>query len=143
MDRRHLIGGGLAAGVTGLAAGGGAAAAAQNSDPEIVAALGQLNAVLDTHFDRAEPGPVAGVEVVRQQQRTFLRANHKYPDFIDVGLDVWESVYFWHVRHRQPLQVGRLNDGRYTLVFMFTTLIMRADIETTYVGPGFDTDPVR
>jgi hypothetical protein len=36
-----------------------------------------------------------------------------------------------------------LNDGRYTLVFMFTTLIMRADIEPTYVGVGFDTPPVR
>jgi hypothetical protein len=137
-----MIGGGLAAGVTGLA-GGGAAAGAQLADPEIVTALGRLHSVLASYSDLAQPGPLVGVALVRQQQRTYLRANHKYPDFMEIGFDIWESVYFWHIKHRQPVQTGRLNDGRYTLVFMFTTLIMRADIEPTYVGVGFDTPPVR
>lgn len=142
MDRRHVIGSGFAAGMSGLA-GGDPSAAAQESDPQVAAAIERLGSLLDTHFDLAEPGPLAGVGVVRQQQRTFLRANHKYPDYMEVGTDIWESVYFWHVKHRQPLQLGRLNDGRYTMVFMFTTLIMRADVEPAYVGLGFDTSPVR
>lgn len=140
MDRRHVIGGGLAAGVTGLA-GGSAAASAQDTDPRIAPALEQIGAILDSHFGLEHPGPLAGVGLVRQQQRTFLRANHKYPEFMEVGHDIWESVYFWHIKHRQPLQVGRLNDGRYTLAFMFTTLIMRADVDPTFVGLGFDTEP--
>lgn len=141
MDRRHVMAGGLAAGVAGLA--GGTAAAAQETDPRVVAELGRLGSILDSYVDLARPGPLVGVALVRQQQRTFLRANHKYPDYLDVGSDIWESVYFWHVRHQQPLQLARLGDGRYTLVFMFTTLIMRADIEPGYVGLGFDTPPAQ
>jgi hypothetical protein len=30
---------------------------------------------------------------VCDQQRSFLKAHQKFPDFIEVGIDVWESVY--------------------------------------------------
>lgn len=140
MERRHVLSAGLAAGAVSLG-GASSAAAAQDTDPRIAPALERIGAALDAHFDAEQPGPLDGVALVRQQQRTFLRSNHKYPEFIEVGVDVWENVYFWHIQHRQPLQVGQLADGRYTLAFMFTTLIMRPEVDLTFVGVGFDTDP--
>ena len=142
MDRRHVIGGGLAAGVAGLA-GGAPAGAAQRSDDDVARAVDRLGGVVDSRFAYSEPGPIVGLHALRQQQQTFLRANHKYPDFIEVGYEIWESVYFWHIEHRQPLQVGRFDDGRYTIAFMFTLLIMRPDVEPRHIGPGIDRSPTR
>jgi hypothetical protein len=141
MERRHVIGGALVAGLTGVSAAG--ADAAVQSDAEVAAAIDRLYGLFDREFDEAGPGPVSGVALVRQQQRAFLRANHKYPDFLEVGLDVWESVYNWHIRHRQPIAASRLADGRYVLTFMFTSLLMRTDTTPDYVGLGFDGAPPR
>jgi hypothetical protein len=141
MNRRHLIGGGLAAGLTGLASPE-AAAAAQDDGTVVAAAVRELSGTLSGFLGMAQPGPLDDVALVRQQQRTFIRANNKYPNYLDVGLNVWESVYFWHVKHRQPLELGRLADGRYTLRFMFTTLVMRPDVDLNYVSLGFDDEPL-
>jgi hypothetical protein len=141
MDRRHLIGGGLAAGLTGLA-GGEAAAAGQDDGGQTAAAVQQLSGTLAGLLSQEHPGPLSDVALVRQQQRTFIRANQKYPNYIEVGLNVWESTYFWHVKHRQPIQAGRLADGRYTLQFMFTTLVLRPDVDLDYVSLGFDDAPL-
>ena len=137
MERRHVIGGALAAGLTGIA-GSAPEAAAQDDTGVLVEAINNLHRLLDREFTAAEPGPLDGVAAVRQQQRAFLRANQKYPDFIEVGVDVWESVYYWHIRHRQPLTAQRLTDGRYTQTFMFTNLLLRMDTTPDYVGLGFD-----
>jgi hypothetical protein len=75
---------------------------------------------------------------IREQQRTFLKANQKFPDFIDVGIDVWENVYDWHVRHQQPVAITRTANGRYVMTVMFTTLILRPEQTNSYVGYGFD-----
>jgi hypothetical protein len=64
----------------------------------------------------------------------------KYPDFIEVGIDVWDSVHDWHVRFQQPLNVTRVADGRYAMSFSFTTLILRPEMAGDYVGPPFDLD---
>src|SRR5256885_4842260 len=42
------------------------------------------------------------IAAVRDQLRTFLRANGKFPDFIEVGSDVWQQGYDWHLRFHQP-----------------------------------------
>ncbi len=75
---------------------------------------------------------------LREQQRQFLRTHSKFPDFIDVGVDVWFTVYDWHVKRLQPMTIGRDKDGRYTIMLMFTTLIMRTDMMLNYVGPPYD-----
>jgi hypothetical protein len=85
--------------------------------------------------------PPAEVEAIRTSQRTFLRANGKFPDFIEVSLDVWEKLHDWLVRTRQyPLAFSRLPDGRYALAFLLTTVIMRHDMSGTFVSVGFDKD---
>ena len=57
---------------------------------------------------------------------------------MEVGSDVWESLYDWHVRHQQPMTAARTADGRYVMTVMFTTVILRPDQATNYVGYGFD-----
>jgi hypothetical protein len=137
VERRQVIGGGLAAGLAGLAAAAPVAAAQRSSgsgDMTAVAeAVDQLRTVIQL-------GPCAEVASIRQQQRVFMRATQKYPDFIEVGIDVWESVYDWHVKHAQPVASQRLPDGRYAMAFMFTNLLLRPDQAGNYVGYGFDGD---
>ena len=84
--------------------------------------------------------PWARVYQVRTQQQIWLRANHKYPDFIEIGYNVWDGLYDWHVRYQQSINVTRSADGRYLMAFMFTTLILRPDQDPNYVGPPFDGD---
>jgi hypothetical protein len=75
---------------------------------------------------------------VQKQQRIFLKANQKYPDFIEVGVAIWENVFDWHVRHQQPLSVSRNAEGRYTMAVAFSTLILRPEMAESYVGVGMD-----
>ena len=78
------------------------------------------------------------IEPVRQQQKLFLRASSKFPDFIDVGTDIWQQVHDWHVRYNQPTSIGRDPLGRLTIMLMSTTLVMRTDMSANYVGLGYD-----
>jgi len=75
---------------------------------------------------------------VRGQMETFFRTAQKFPDFIDVGYNVFMDVYDWHVKNRQQLVVTRGPDGRYWLQFMFTTLIMRGEHDANYIGIPYD-----
>jgi hypothetical protein len=83
------------------------------------------------------------VHQIREQQRQWIRAHRKYPDFIEIGLDVWDDLYDWHVRYQQPLNIARLTDGQYAMSFHFTTLILRPDFELNYISPPYDRDPTR
>ena len=75
---------------------------------------------------------------IREQQRIFLRANQKFPDYIEIGIAVWESICDWHVRHMLPLQITRTPDGRYSMAVMLTNLVLRPEQAETFVGFGFD-----
>src|SRR6266850_215391 len=72
------------------------------------------------------------------QQRTYLKANQKFPDYMDVGIDVWERMHDWHVRTRQPLNIIRTNDGRYGMVFGVTTLMLLPQQVGGYISWGYD-----
>lgn len=74
---------------------------------------------------------------VRRQFAQFMKANQKYPDYVEVGPGVFTDVYDWHVRHRQPLEVTRV-DNRMAIRFMFTWLILRPDQVDGFVGIPFD-----
>jgi hypothetical protein len=108
-------------------------AAAQNDDQRTAASLDRLREVIDRGF-------LVSPELarVREQQRVFLRANHKFPDFLEVGISVWESVYDWHVRHQRPVEILRNAEGRYAMTVMETTLVLRPEQVETFVGFGFD-----
>jgi hypothetical protein len=84
---------------------------------------------------------VPAAEKLRQSMSTFLRAQQKYPDFIDVGQGVFLAVYDWHVRNHFQMNVGRSADGRYGIVYLFTRLILRPDVDEMYIGLPYDARP--
>jgi hypothetical protein len=139
VERRDLIGGGLAAGLATLF-GGDAAQGAQtmqrtvptDDDATAAKAVDALRAMLEHQHESQE------IMRIRSQQRTFLKANQKFPDFIDVGIEVWERMHDWHVKNRQPLTIVRTNDGHYGMSFMATTLILRHEQTENYISWGYD-----
>jgi len=47
-------------------------------------------------------------------------------------------VYDWHVRLQQPLTMARDPQGRYTLTFGFTALVLRADVVPNFISTPYD-----
>jgi hypothetical protein len=78
------------------------------------------------------------LSAVREQIRSFLRSTGKFPDSIEVGSDVWQQVYDWHVRFQQPITLGRSAEGRYSILLMTTNVVMRTDLPPGFVGTGYD-----
>jgi hypothetical protein len=68
------------------------------------------------------------------------RAAHRYPEFVEVGPAAWAALVEWHVRERQTLGATRLADGRYTMTFNFSTVVLRPDLDDTYISIGYDGD---
>jgi hypothetical protein len=135
VDRRALINGAMFSGLATLSPPQQSRSTSQsNADDSAVAkAIDELNATL-RYAVQTSPE----LARIRDQQRTFLKANQKFPDFIEVGIGVWESVFDWHIRHQQPRSVSRSAEGRYIMSLGFTTLILRPELSENYVGPGMD-----
>jgi len=140
VQRRDLVGGGLVAGLATLMTTRAEAADSPAGDDGSAAAIDRFREAFERQFDQVYSAKWRGVSRVRQQQRTWMLATRKYPDFIEIGLDVWDNVYDWHVAYQQPLNVTRLSDGRYAMTFMFTTLLLRSDQSPDFVGYAFDAD---
>ena len=108
---------------------------AQTSDRqmmEVVDALKEIKKSLDSPQSFTE---IAGI---RQKQVDYLKATNKFPDFIDVGLDVWFAVHDWHIKHLQQIVLGRDGSGRYTITLMSTQLVMRPDLVPTFISAPYD-----
>jgi hypothetical protein len=135
VERRQLLAGSVLAGVAAAFSPDDAAAGAAQRDesPQVAAAVDEFRQAFE-NSRRVSPE----LSTIRNQQRVFLKANSKFPDFIEVGIGVWENIYDWHVRHQQPISMTRLADGRYVMSFHFSTLILRPDQSDSYVGFGFD-----
>ena len=129
-----MLGGALSA-LAKPAEAAGAQAAAQASDrlvEEIAKAVRSVRDEIERHSTFWE------IAAVRDPLRTFLRANGKFPDFIEVGSDVWQQVYDWHVRFQQPIALGRTVEGRYTILLLATNVVMRPDMAPAFIGVGYD-----
>ena len=134
VDRRQLF---KTAMFGGFAARPGSADAATQPIPErqaqeIVDALKSVGRALDTAHSFTE------IAELRQRQAAFLRAEGKFPDFIDVGIDVWMGVYDWHVKHHLPMTLGRDASNRYTIQLLATTLVLRPDMVPTLIGTPYE-----
>ena len=101
---------------------------------EIVEALKDIRKAIE-----APPGAFVEILPIRQKQMDYLRATNKFPDFIDVGLDVWFAVHDWHVRHLQQPALGRDASGRYTISLLGTQLVMRPDLVPTFISAPYDS----
>jgi hypothetical protein len=139
LSRREVLAGGFAGRLAGESRE--PAEAAQPGDREalrdIENAIEQIEGVLDRGFNSL---PMTGgyIAVLRKHFESFIRGNGKFPDFCDVGLHCFYQVYDWHVKNNQQIMATRQADNRYTIQFMFTTLILRFENEPTFVGIPYD-----
>ena len=134
LARRRMLGTTLFGGFLGatIPASGQSGQTSDRQMTEIVDALKELKKSLDSPQSFTE---IAGI---RQKQVDYLKATNKFPDFIDVGLDVWFAVHDWHVKHLQQLVLGRDGSGRYTITLMSTQLVMRPDLVPTFISAPYD-----
>jgi hypothetical protein len=96
-------------------------------------------ALKDLHGALAAQQSFNDILPLRQRMIEFLRANAKFPDFIDVGVDVWFAAYDWHIKRLQEPKVGRDGSGRYTLAFLHTTtLLLRSDADRNFISIPYD-----
>jgi hypothetical protein len=135
VDRRSLLNGTLFSGLAAFTPAPQSRSSSQDTgdDMAVAKAINDLNTTVQRAIQTSPE-----LARIRDQQHVFLKANQKYPDFIEVGIDVWENVVDWHIRHQQPLSVSRSSEGRYIMAVGFTTLILRPELSDNYVGPGMD-----
>ncbi|MCL4811061.1 MAG: hypothetical protein KJ061_01185 [Vicinamibacteraceae bacterium] len=139
MDRRSLVAGsaaGLAALVAGTSSGG--PASADEVPPAAIDALRGISRSLSAMVNNCTEAGCPLVEQVRTAIKTHYKANGRFPDFVEVGYDVFLAVYDWHLRARVEPKVVRRPEGRMTIVFMFTTVVLRNDVADNYVSVAYD-----
>ena len=78
------------------------------------------------------------VPKLREAYTLYWRTHGKFPEFCEVGTDVFYDLYDWHIKNSQPIPVSRSADGRMAINFMFTQLLVRTDQAPTYIGLPFD-----
>lgn len=98
---------------------------------EIVDVLKNLSRAIDAANSFTE------IAEVRLRQVNFLRAEGRFPDFIDVGSDVWMGVYDWHIKHSIPVPLGRDPGNRHTITLLSTALVLRPDMVPTLIGTPY------
>jgi hypothetical protein len=99
---------------------------------DIVDGVKNIGRVIETAHSFTEIGEV------RLRQVAFLRAEGKFPDFIDLGVDVWMGVHDWHIKHGLPMPLGRDANNRYTIMLLATTLVLRPDFVPTHIGTPYE-----
>jgi hypothetical protein len=138
IDRRQLLTGGGLLGVLAPAGEGAEYGAGQMSErtaTDVVTTLQKISSAISTVAAQAS---FDAIVPLRTRQLDYLRANGKFPDFIEVGVDAWMAAHDWHVRFQQPLTVNRDAVGRYTLMLGFTALVLRPDVAPPYIGAPYD-----
>lgn len=75
---------------------------------------------------------------LREAYTLYWRTNGRFPEFCEIGSDVFYDLYDWHIKNALPIPVNRLADGRMVITFMYTQLIVRIDQLPAYIGVPFD-----
>jgi hypothetical protein len=138
IDRRQLLTVGGLLGAIAPAGEGTAYGAGQMSDRAAADVIGALQKISSALSAVAAHESFDAILPLRNRQVDYLKANGKFPDFIDVSADVWMSAYDWHVRLQQPLTLGRDSTGRYTLLLGYTALVLRPDVAANFISPPYD-----
>jgi hypothetical protein len=142
VTRRELITAGVAGSLTASpSAAASPALEAQDANREgqreIARQIGAVEDVLQRAYLTSSLAH-GYVGKIRQYMDQFLRANSKFPDFFEIGSDVFMDLYDWHVKNRQQLTVSRTGDGRYAMQFMFSSMILRPEQDPKYIGYPYD-----
>ena len=143
ISRRDVV----TAGVLGTLAAPGVAEAStsQESDAQTRAVLtsiqkelGRIAGSMDDGLVGPDTAHGAFLNEIRSRFTVHLRAAGKFPDFLEVGTDPFYSVYDWHIRYQQPIQITRISEQRFAIQWMFTQLILRYEQDRGYIGTPFD-----
>ena len=123
-----------------IASGIGATAAANASETALqdTALLSSMLTELQGIRRAVSTEGTQAVAQIRDSQRTFFKNTGRFPDFIDVGFNVFQSVVDWLIAVQQPVTLSRVTDGRYSLNFIGSTIVLRGDFADNYVGQGYD-----
>jgi len=150
VTRRELVTAGALGAISATGASDGAAPA--NAIPAQIREVADVQIVQALHGILAELGalrrmlgdalngpsaPDGTVADVRRQFGVFLRSNQKYPDYCEIGSSVFTDLYDWQVRNRLPIEVVN-TDGRMSIRFMFTWMVLRTDQDVKFVGIPYD-----
>jgi hypothetical protein len=140
ITRRDIVTGGIVTGAAAFQAGGAAHAAPRqrDSDERVVTVLTEIRDEMKKARPNCNANDCPEVDRIRSEQRAFLKARGKFPDYLEVGCDPWDRVCDWHIEHGVPLQITRMADGRYVLPFFQTTIVLRPDSANTFIGQGYD-----
>ena len=142
VSRRELITAGVAGSLTARPAAAPAPSVVEQDTTregqrEIARAISETEDALRAGL--LGPSLSAGhIGKLRALMETFLRSSGKFPDYFEVGSNVFFELYDWHVRHRQQLVVTRQADNRYVLQFMFSNMVLRPEQEPNYIGFPYD-----
>jgi hypothetical protein len=140
IDRRTLLAGSVMGSVLGALAGDSAAEANPGQDDRADRGIARVSeAIAEIRDELRQERLFTEIRGVREAQVTFLRANAKFPDYIDVGIDAWFAVHDWHIRWQQPLAIGRDPQGRHTILLNETAIVMRIDAAPTFIGLPYDS----
>lgn len=141
ISRREMV----TAGVLGTLAAPAAAEASSAQQEELRGVLGSIQRELgqiNTALNNGLVGPAAVhggfLADIRNKYSVHLRSTGKFPDFLEIGTDVFYAVYDWHVRHNQQIQITRISEQRFSIQWMFTQLVVRFETDSKFIGIPFD-----
>jgi hypothetical protein len=142
LSRRELITAGVAGGVVSTSAEAASAApalqeATRDGQREIANSVSQVESALRSAL-MTNTLAFGVIGKLRAQMEQFFKSNTKFPDYIEIGIAVFMDVYDWHVKNQQQLVITRQTDGRYWMQFMFTSLILRPEVEPNHIGIPYD-----
>lgn len=129
LSRRELIAGGGA-----MPMAGGAAAAQRDAD--LGGIREDLQGIRAALAWNAVVTPT--VTELRNRQRQFYKLNQRFPQYIDVGMAVWERMQDWHIAHQRPLNIQAAGDGRFMMEFVMSILVLKYELAENDIGQGYD-----
>ena len=138
LSRRELLSGGV---VGSLAAAPELSAETQLDPQQHLQALRDIKSSIssvETAVQRGYTVSQGVVSAIRKNMETFIRSHGKWPDYMEIGTGCFFEVYDWHVKNRQQIVVTRQPDGRYTIQYMFTTLVLVPTNDPGFVGYPYD-----
>ena len=78
------------------------------------------------------------IDKIRDAQRTYFKNTGRFPQYVEVGYNVFQAVVDWLIAVQQPVTISLVTEGRYAVAFLATTVVLRQDFQDNYVGQGFD-----
>ena len=143
VKRRDVLGGGILGGILGgMAEDTSEAGQAPQPQPRQQTVIEDFSGVVDAisslEKEIARQNSFVDIAPIREAQRNYLRINLHMPNYIEVGAGHWFGLYDWHVRWQQPLNLTRDLLGHYTITYLGTAIVLRAEMPDQFLSAPYD-----